>query len=280
MRDKRSLGDQNKIRESIPYAYLLQLGMKHLEKKNHLLTEFGRRSRYDEILRVASAYLEVLNLHGHSVMEEIFSGYENFPMLLSCNMLYEKMCIPMQYHPDYVELLITKLIGPFYEEITRRKPMFSLDEYIDVMRFVLRKANGPAIISVEEMSQNLFVSPQSLESILSEISFESSEINKDFVHFLDATDTWKRPLVKLTGNRYFCLDARMAGFTFYEVLYQLVYKTMGKMLNRELGEALEKVTYSMFEENKIPFIKGKYKCLNDLPERDCDMIIEDDNHLV
>lgn len=280
MRDKRILGDRRKIMERIPYSYLLQLGMKHLEHENHLLTEQGKQMQYDEILRTVSAYLEILNLQGHNVMEDMFSGYEDFPMILSCNMLYEKMCIPRQYHPEYVELLVTKLVGPFYQELPKQKQMFLLEEYVKVMQYVLCKAMGPVIISDTELQRNLSLPLNRLHAILNEISIDSVEVNKDFCHFLDRTNTWQRPLVRLSGNRFFCMDARMAGYAFYEVLYQIMYQNYGTLFNRKMGEKLEEVIYGIFEEKKIPFVKGKYKCIGELPERDCDMIIEGDKQLL
>lgn len=280
MRDKRTLGDRRKIKERIPYSYLLQLGMKHLEHENHLLTEQGKQLQYDEILRTVSAYLEILNLQGHNVMEDMFSGYEDFPMILSCNMLYEKMCIPRQYHPEYVELLVTKLVGPFYKGLTKHKQMFSLEEYVKVMKYILSRAMGPVIVTDAELQQTLSLPPNRLYAILNEISIDSVEVNKDFCHFLDRTNTWQRPLVRLSGNRFFCMDARMAGYAFYEVLYQIMYQNYGTLINRKMGEKLEEVIYDIFEEKKIPFVKGRYKCIGELPERDCDMIIEGDKQLL
>ena len=280
MRDKHVLGDRRKIKERVPYAYLLQLGMKHLENKNSLLTEQGKQEKYEEVLRAASAYLEILHLQGHNVMEDMFSGYEDFPMVLSCNMLYEKMCIPRQYHPEYVGLLVAKLVGPFYQEIPKNEQKFSLEDYVTVMRYVLGQENGPVIISEAELQQKLPLSSKRVHAILYEISIDSSEVNKDFCHFLDSTNTWQKPLVRLSGNRFFCLDARMAGYAFYEALYQLTYQNLGKLLNKRMGKKLEEVIYGIFEEKKIPFVKGKYKCIGELPERDCDMIIEGDKQLL
>lgn len=284
MRDKKSLGDRKKIKERIPFAYLLQLGMKHLEDINHLLTVNGRQQKYEEVQRVAKAYLETYNLQGHNTMEDMFSNYEHFPMVLSCNMLYEKMCIPRQYHPEYVELLVTKLIGPFYEQLSDDKRKFTLDEYVRVMRYVMGKAVGPVVVSKEELEQQMLLPAARLNAVLDVISLDGDEVNQGFFHYLDATNTWKKPLIRLSGYRFFCLDARMSGYAFYEVLYQIVHHGYEKKLNRklkeDLGAKLEEVVRGIFEDRKIPFVKGKYKCLGDLPERDCDMIIEGDKQLL
>lgn len=284
MRDKKSLGDREKIKERIPFAYLLQLGMKHLEDINHLLTAKGRQQQYEEVLRIAKAYLETFNLQGHNTMEDMFTNYEHFPMVLACNILYEKMCIPRQYHPEYVELLVTKFIGPFYEQLPNDKRKFFLDEYVRVMRYVLRKAMGPVVISMEELERKLMIPADRLKAILNEITLDSKDVNKGFCHYLDATNTWQKPLVRMSGNWFFCLDARMAGYAFYEVLYQKVYygcdKKHLKKLKEDIGAKLEEVVRGIFEDRKISFVKGKYKCLGDLPERDCDMIIEGDKHLL
>lgn len=284
MRDKKSLGDRSKIKKRIPFAYLLQLGMKHLEKMNYMLTAQGWQQQYEDVLRTAKAYLEISNLQGHSTMEDMFSNYEHFPMVLACNMLYEKMCIPRQYHPEYVELLVTKLIGPFYEGLSSDKRKFSLDEYVSVMQYVLGKAMGPVVVSVEELRRKLLLPTDRLQAILNAISLDSNEVNRGFCNYLDTTNTWQKPLVRMSGNRFFCLDARMSGYAFYEVLYQTVYhgyeKEQNRKLREDLGTKLEEVVRGIFEDRKIQFVKGKYKCIGDLPERDCDMIIEGDKQLL
>jgi len=68
------------------------------------------------------------------------------------------------------------------------------------------------------------------------------------------------------------------------VLYQIVYhgyeKKLSRKLKEDLGAKLEEVVRGIFEDRKISFVKGKYKCLGDLPERDCDMIIEGNKQLL
>lgn len=83
-----------------------------------------------------------------------------------------------------------------------------------------------------------------------------------------------RSLIQLDEENYFCLDARMVGYGFYEVLYQVLFEKMGNSLSREQGKLLEKLLYQMFQKKKIPYLAGKYLTEGDLPGRDCDMILD------
>lgn len=43
----------------------------------------------------------------------------------------------------------------------------------------------------------------------------------------------------------------MAGYGFYEVLYQVLFEKMGNSLSREQGKLLEKLLYQMFQKKKF-----------------------------
>ena len=61
-RNKISMGEKRHIKVRIPYQYLLQMSLKFL-KTESIFTNAYKEHRYQELIRMAQDYLEVLQLH-------------------------------------------------------------------------------------------------------------------------------------------------------------------------------------------------------------------------
>ncbi len=269
---------RHKLQARIPYNYLLQLSLKYLQK-NVLLQKNYMFEQYDRLLLLSKSYFEVLQLQGYSVIEELLKPLDNFPFTLCNNMCFEKMYIPRQYHPDYINMLLHDMLEPFWEQANDAKP-YSFHDYVHVAKYILGNSMGPTIFYIEDLKGELHISKHKLNGILQDICMNASQVNQNFMHYMDETNAWKKPLIKLNENQYFCLDGRMSGFAFYEAMYQILYQSIGPTLSREQGRKLENMIYKMFKNKQIPYQTGKYKQIGSLPERDCDMILESQKYVM
>jgi hypothetical protein len=272
-RNKRSSLGGKQPESRIPYQYLLQLSLKHL-KGDVLLREANKKNLYNKIIRLSKDYLEVLQLQGYYVLSEILEPLEDFPYRLSRNLNFEKLCIPRQYHPKYIKMLLCNMLEPFYSQGTEKPRVYSFFNYVEMVKHILNTAKGPTIFSKNDLKAVLGISEYKLNVMLQDISMEVEQVNPDFLHFLDKTNTWQKPLIKLDEEQYFCLDGRMAGYAFYEVMYQILFTARGAVFSRRQGPVLEQMVYQMFKDKHFSYVTGKYKQIDDLPERDCDMILE------
>lgn len=259
----------------IPYNYLIQLALKNLEKSNSLLTEKGRYEVFVSVINVASAYLEILNLQGHHVYEDMFLGFEEFPYVLSKNIMFEKLYVPRQYNSGFVILLLDFLLQPLYKEPGVSPRIYSFEEYVTFTKYVLDNSEQAHVFEIDDIIRNTGIRKQKVYEIIEDVSMDYSEINKDFIDYMDETNTWCRPLIRMKNARLFCVGAALTGFGFYEVMYQILCGVYGqRKLNNRLGHDLERLVYNMLSQKGIHFIKGRYEAINDIPDRDCDVIIE------
>lgn len=272
-RNKISLGERRNIKVRIPYQYLLQLSLKYL-KTESIFTDSYKERRYQELIRLAQDYLEVLQIQGYRTWEDVFTEIEDFPYKLAKNLCFEKMCIPRQYHPEYVKLLLQNMLEPYYGTGKEKMRAYSFHNYQELAVYVMQEARGPRIFKREEFADRLGISSYKLDQILQDIAYDADSINVDFSYYLDATNSWRKPLVRLDADTYFCLDGRMEGYAFYEAMFQIIFARYGTVFSKYQGERLEEMVYQMFQEKHFPYITGQYLPDGDLPERNCDMILE------
>ena len=272
-RNKISLGERRNIKVRIPYQYLLQLSLKYL-KTESIFTDSYKERRYQGLIRLAQDYLEVLQIQGYRTWEDVFTEIEDFPYKLAKNLCFEKMCIPRQYHPEYVKLLLQNMLEPYYGTGKEKMRAYSFHNYQELAVYVMQEARGPRIFKREEFADRLGISSYKLDQILQDIAYDADSINVDFSYYLDATNSWRKPLVRLDADTYFCLDGRMEGYAFYEAMFQIIFARYGTVFSKYQGERLEKMVYQMFREKHFPYITGQYLPDGDLPERNCDMILE------
>lgn len=275
-RDKKTIIANGNQKRRIPYQYLLQISLKHLTEEGAILQ--NKQKMYEKIVRLAGAYMEALQLQGYYSMEDMFRPLEDFPIILSKNLCFEKLYIPRQYHPEYVKMLLRHMLKPFYPQGKSKPRVYSFHNYFETAVYIMENAMGPRIFEVAELRDALGISDYKLQEILKDISGDVKIINKDFEHYLDPTDSWKKPLVRLEDDRYFCMDGRMAGYAFYEVMYQILFSVYGSVFSKRQGENLENMVYKMFQEKRFPFLSGRYPAFGDMPERDCDMILEGETY--
>ena len=207
-------------------------------------------------------------------MGDLFEPLEDFPYILSRNLCFEKMYIPRQYHPDYIRMILHNMLEPFYlQEITKPR-VYSFFNYTKIAEYILGNAMGPRIFLKNELKDALGISDYKLSTMLQDISVDAEQVNPNFLHYMDETNTWRKPLIRLSEDQYFCLDGRMSGYAFYEVMYQILFDAKGPVFSKKQGPILEQMVYQMFKEKHFSYVTGKYKQIDDLPERDCDMILE------
>lgn len=216
----------------------------------------------------------IIQIQGYRTWEDVFTEIEDFPYKLAKNLCFEKMCIPRQYHPEYVKLLLQNMLEPYYGTGKEKMRAYSFHNYQELAVYVMQEARGPRIFKREEFADRLGISSYKLDQILQDVAYDADSINVDFSYYLDATNSWRKPLVRLDADTYFCLDGRMEGYAFYEAMFQIIFARYGTVFSKYQGERLEKMVYQMFREKHFPYITGQYLPDGDLPERNCDMILE------
>jgi hypothetical protein len=264
--------------ERIPYNYLIQIGLKHLNLNTYIacLTKTGIRNIYDKIIEISCKYFTVLNLQSYSSYEDLFVKYKDLPAYIAKNMLFEKMLIPEQYKVSFILDILEYLYRPFFEEEKPR--IYSFNDYMSVAKYILNKAIFCEIYSFDNIEEDLKINCQKLKAMFDDISIDKGEINSCFSHFLSKTNFRDKPLIKIENNKFMLLDPHFSGFAFCEVLYQMLKKRI-KDLDSEQGHKIETFVYAILNKKKFSYKHGKYQ-VGTKNEGECDLILENDEYVI
>ena len=273
---KQLIRNINQLR--VPYNYLIQLAIKHLDEiQCPLLTENGQHSKYDEAIRISSDYLNILNLQSYSTFGDILWNYENIPQKLSQNILFEKMFTPVQYCPDFVIRFIKGVYAPLFDD--SKNIEYSFNEYFKFCEFIMDEKRTCVAYTFNEIKQATKLRKATLKNILDDVALGYDKVNTEYTHFLAKTNYRLKPLVKLKNNTYFLFSAYFNGFALCEVLYNKLKPYYKGDFNKLKGIHLENMIKSMFKEKSFCFHSGKYSIGNS-ENLECDLILEDDKRII
>ena len=266
--------------ERIPYNYLIQICVKHLNPKIIIMTKSGIKEIYNKIIDISKSYMTILNLQGYSIYEDFaVNTFNDIPMYTYKNILFENMYIPVQYKTEIVIDILDKLYRSFFESINNSDYTFT--DFMDVTKFILKKYYTCRIITIDEIIDNTGLEKSVIQNILRDISRESDTINIDFDMIAKKVNFNERPLIKIDESNYFLLCPEMCSYSFCEVMYNIL-KSNTKNLNRLLGEGVELIVKEYLSENSIDFKSGEYFSddKKEVTEGECDIVLENDEFIV
>lgn len=266
--------------ERIPYNYLIQICVKHLNPKIIIMTKSGIKEIYNKIIDISKSYMTILNLQGYSIYEDFaVNTFNDIPMYTYKNILFENMYIPVQYKTEIVIDILDKLYRSFFESINNSDYTFT--DFMDVTKFILKKYYTCRIITIDEIIDNTGLEKSVIQNILRDISRESDTINIDFDMIAKKVNFNERPLIKIDESNYFLLCPEMCSYSFCEAMYNIL-KSNTKNLNRLLGEGVELIVKEYLSENSIDFKSGEYFSgdKKKVTEGECDIVLENDEFIV
>lgn len=273
---RQLLRNINDIR--VPYNYLIQLAIKHLnETRNILLTTKGQKIEFDMAIRISSDYLNVLNLQSYSVYSDLCLDFKSIPVRLSRNMLFEKMFTPIQYCPIFVDEFIQKIYIPFFSH--EIKIGYTREEFETFYKLLIFEKGICISYTFDDLRKRTRIKKLSLKKLLDDFSVDSSYVNSKFVNFLSETNYRSKPLVKLENDQYFFFSPYFNGFSFAEALYEKLKPFYPGKFNRLKGENVENMIKNLLITKGFSFSSGEYTA-NKATKYECDMVIESEKKIV
>lgn len=267
--------------ERIPYNYLIQICVKHLNPKIIIITGSEIENFYNKIIDISKSYMTILNLQGYSIYEDLgIDTFDEIPMYTYKNILFENMYIPVQYKTEIVIDILDKLYRSFFESIDNSDYTFT--DFMNVTKFILKKYYTCRIINIDEIRRNTKLEKTTIQNILRDISHEPDKVNIEFNMIGEKVNFNERPLIKIDENNYFLLCPEMCSYSFCEVMYNLLKNNI-RNLNRLLGDGVELIVKEYLSENSIDFKSGEYFPKNNKkeePKGECDIVLENDEFIV
>lgn len=259
-------------RMEIPYNYLINISGKFLDDVTYVLTEKGLYSIYSNIITISKHYLEILNLRYDSIYADYMIDYEDIPIYIKKNTIYENLCIPNQYNPKIVIDILDNLYRPFYDEIEIKS--YSFSEYLEVCKELLLQGNYCVEFNIKDLFNKTKIKKSKLKKILLDISENSKNINCKFDKMLSEVNLFNKPLVKLKNNNYFLVSPHFCGYSFIKVIEEKLIKERYLNFNRRLGLLLEDYIKNKLEEKNFKYKTGHYSIDKQKTKGECDIVLE------
>lgn len=261
--------------QNIPYRYLMQICVKHLVPNGPCQPRFDL-GRYRALLEMARDYLTILDICDPSMYADLYIPIADYPDYLVSNAIYEAMCIPPQYAPEFCELLIKELYFPYMS--SKAGKLQSLKRVIlPILRWCLRQKPG-TVFSTEDIQRGTGLGQKQISSALHYFSIPHDQVNRSFLCEIDPADfdTW--PLVSLPNDRFFLLCPEMCGYGFCERVYYTL-KERVDYLDRHLGRDTEAFVKRLLDRRGIPYATGEYKDGKQVVGQ-CDLVLEGERKIL
>lgn len=267
----KSLAGKTRDLRRIPYNYLINICGKFLNNGLVTLTKLGVESSYNEVIDLSSYYLTALQLQGNSVYEDMFITYEKLPEYIYNNIVFENLYIPVQYKPGFVLEILKEIYGPLFEASGISE--FNFDQYYRVTSMLLEYKHC-SVINFEDIRGKLGINRKVLRNILEEISKDKDSVNKDYVQILTPSNLFEKPLIKISKDTYFMISPHFSGYSFCNVIHQMLRKARVPNLDRDIGDSIENYVKDSLDSRHIPYKSGHYSITNPEEKGQCDVVLE------
>jgi len=275
-RNKPSMGyEQNAT--PIPYQYLIQLALKHLKiNGNAVLAQspiINIEQLFLDLLKNSRAYVDLLQIYNPSVMSDTMINLEDIPKYISDNMLFETLCIPSQYSPRFVVMVIENL---YLSKIANSNgyPDFYKSKYLPCLIEETLDCEPCSIITVDFLHRRTNAKKVLIKEFLLHFSQKENEVNREFNGFLGNTNTKDYPLIQLSEEDFFLASPHFSGYAFAERIYKNIKSGYNGNYDRDLGNTLEELIKRLLDNKKFSYKCGTYAVGNDAEQAECDLVLE------
>ncbi|MBN1060201.1 hypothetical protein [Clostridium botulinum] len=251
-----------------PLNLLINLAARHLYTRENNEKNI---QIMDEIIRIAQAWLDISDIQGESAIEYASMQYNDFPYYLKNEMIFEKMCIPVQYSKKFILKSLDYLIKPWFDKYAKKQ--YKYTEYRKVTKYILSMQVCLGTITAVRIKNETHIAMHKVKKILEDIALPSNEVNTEFTCLDGKINFFNKPLIKIPINKYFFIDQHFSGFGFYLVAYDAI-KENYKLIDREQGLIVEEILRDEIKKKGFKFSYGNYEKLNNIEGSDCDLVLE------
>ena len=267
-RNKNSSGSNEGA--PLPNRYLFQVALKHLgDAPKPLNTDLHLK-----VINRSAMYLDLLQVYNSNPYADVMLSHEAIPEYIKNNIDFETLCIPQQYRPDFIELVIKHLYMPKAKS-EKVGPGFYLSKHLPVLIRETLSSPPCSIITAADLHRKTHIKRQIINEFLTHFSQDYRHVNSEFTSSLAPTTTGECPLIDLGDGRYYLLSSHFSGYGFCEKMYSVLKGELvnkGILLDRVLGSDIELLARKMLDAHGVEYKHGKYTVGNTVEESD--LIIE------
>lgn len=252
-----------------PFNLLFQLSAKHIKEKNTIASQ--EIEKYvDEIIKLADAYLDICDIQGTSGVEYSMLDAERFPLYLTNEMVFDKICVAQQYSAKFILTSLNYLIKPWFQYA---KASYSYQDYYKVAEYVLKIPTFGGVIDMTTLKKKTGISLYRLRQILKDMSIPANEVNREFVSLNSKINLFSKPIISFPVEKYFFIDEHFCGIGFLNAACEMISRYYSR-LEREQGEAVEKMLRDEMKKKGYRLKYGKYSGKNGMNAGECDLVLD------
>lgn len=270
-------------RPQIPYGFLLNLSLKHLQGKS---TIKNLQKQLDEIVNLAITISNSFGVQQYNFWEFHFHSGETIIEFYTDIVLWDTMFAIAQCRPS-VALEICDNLFSFISNTDFKNALgFTRVDFVSVFTELNKLAtniHSPTVVYHSALCKSLkHIDKDKIQTILDLLSHQSN-VNEKYNLPSDYTsiDFWKKPLMKLGATKFLLMNKSWCAPNYFEAIATALranFKSLGKDLDNELGGQLEIFLQNKLTAKTIAFRTGDYDV--DGLHGECDLLIESDKAII
>lgn len=265
---------------SVPYNYLLNLGMKYLPSKGN--ARYQTPDSFLEIVELAKTVcFAIFSVESYSFWDNVFTGDKGPMEYVTDFILRESVFNLNQASPSFVINLVKYICRNVGSLIDESKLNFTLEEYSWLTlqlacRSDIRKFNTLLIRSIK----NSHVRESSIRNIIDALSLPIAEYNQDYSHPSDYANVnfWNYPVARVDNDRILLFPRTIMVRGWYEGLLNIL-RRVDPQIDSKIGTVIENYLYDSFGKKDIECVSGDY-VLPDNTEGECDALIQVSKNII
>lgn len=259
---------------SMPWAYLLNLCVKHLDGPAALNAQ--SQAAGQEALDLAQAFSATFDIEPYSVFETFFRAGEALPRFLQETAVFDGLFTLVQARPSAVAATLRGLFCWVNDAVAQKAMGGTIEQVALVADAVLKlpgSLHAPLRFRVGEVKAP-GISESVVSNLLNKFSHDLEAANHEYLLPYEQTkvDFWFKPLIEISPGWYVLMNRSWCAPAFYEAIAGALRQTDVANVDGSIGLALEQYARDALIAHGVSVKSGVY-CMDGV-DGECDAVIE------
>lgn len=273
-KNKQLLAEE--IETPIPYNYLIQICLKHLDKPSAPILTTEIEIAYRKLIDDSKHFIDLLGVYSTNPMSETQFDALYLIDFIADNTVFENLCIPSQYNKQFIECILKDIYEPEYLKQVNCPQLYKSKSFLKLISAILSEPPC-SIINYKNLSSKVHLSKPIINEFLEHFSIEAKDSNADYRNIYNSTTSQHFPLVKLDSENYFFVSSHFSGYAFCNTIQDVLHS---REFSRGLGNRLDSFVKELLDKKHYFYKYGTYAPKIAQKEGECDLILEDDKRIV
>ena len=271
----KQLGKED-LETPVPYNYLIQICLKHLDKPFAPILTTEIEIAYRKLIDDSKYFIDLLGVYSTNPMSETQFDALYLIDFIADNTVFENLCIPSQYSKHFIECILKDIYEPEYLSQGNCPQLYKSKSFLKLISAILSEPTC-SIINYKKLSSKVHLSKSIIDEFLEHFSIEAKDSNAEYKNLYSSTTSQHFPLVKLDSENYFFMSSHFSGYVFCNTIQDVLHS---REFSRGLGNRLDSFVKELLDKKHYLYKYGTYAPKIPRQEGECDLILEDDKRIV